>query len=165
LIWDIKPFTGLGPVSFSMTPEQVASTANLGPIVTLTTTEGGSGLGEFRGMEVPIFNYQDAKLVVIGTTRSVKNVRWNDIDIYASKPIDVLQALERANGGATEIIGTVVFEKFGLHLTGFYMFGRSAGYDPASDEQDDRGMTVWDRAAQQETLSETAEHIRRVTFL
>ena len=163
MIWIIKPFVGLGPISFSMTPEKVAALAELGPVTARDTVEGGY-VNEFRGIDIPNLTYLDATLIAIGASRRVKDVVWNNIDVFASKPIDVLQALERANNGASQRFGSVVFEKFGLQLSGFYMFERSEAYDPASDEQDDRGLAVVDRAAQDRNLREMAQHISRVTF-
>ena len=164
LVWDIKPFIGLGPVSFFMTPEQVIAAAELGEGV--TTRQDGIYTNVFGSIYLPNFTCLDGKLIIVGASRRVKGVRWNDIDIFAATPIDVLRALEKANGGAIATFDTVVFEKFGLQLSGFYVFERSEGYDPASDEQDDRGLTVWERAAQQKDLSQSvlAPHIRRVTF-
>ena len=148
-----------------MTPDEVSnSVPQIGPITARHADEDGT-INEYRAMDFPNFGYRDGKLVFIGASWRVKDVQWNGLDIYASKTIDVLRAFEHANGGAAQIFGVPLFEKLGLQLPGFYLFERSEAYDPASVEQDDRGLTVWDRAAQQKTLSEVAEHIRHATFL
>jgi len=153
--WDIKPFVGVAPVSFFMTPAQVAAAANLGPA---RARQDGPYLNEFRGINAPVFNYLDGGLVIVSTNRYLPDVLWNQMDIYKSNPIDVLRAMQKANGPALRIFDTVVFAKLGLQLTGFYAFARNEAYDPSSDDPDNRTLSAWAQVAQDRNLKELAAH-------
>jgi len=156
-MWDCAPFVGVGPASFFMTPAQVAAAANLGPA---RARQDGPYLNEFRGIDAPVFNYLDSGLVIVGTSRCLPDVLWNQMDVYQSKPIDVLRAMEKANGPALRIFDTIVFAKLGLQLTGFYVFATNEAYDPSSDDPDNRTLSAWAQVAQDMNLKELAGHIQ-----
>jgi len=157
MTWDIRPFVGVGAVSFQMSPAQVAATTGL---PTPTLRQDGPYLSEFRGVDAPVFNYLDNNLAIVSISRYLSDVEWNGMNLFRSRPIDVLQALHSANGPALRIFETIVFSKLGLQLNGFYVFERREAFDASSDDPDNRVISVWTQAALDRNLNDLAAHIQ-----
>jgi len=165
MAWDIKPLIGLGPLAFGMSPAAVAGASTQLGAVTARNTDQDGTINEYRRLEDPNFSYRADGLIFIATTWRVKDVLWNGVDVYAAPPLDILRTLETANGGAAQMFGVVVFDRLCLQLSGFYVFERSQPYDPHGEEQDDRGLTVWERVAHEDTMSKFAQHVHSVSFI
>lgn len=122
-------------------------------------------INEYRTISVPNFSYRDAKLIFISTGWQVKDVTWAGMQVYQDDPKAVLQALERANGGALVGLGVVTFPNLGLDTTGFYSEKEDSFYDPASGEQDDRAVNVVERASYNELSTKFADRFKSMSFL
>jgi hypothetical protein len=156
MTWDIQSFSRVGAVSFAMSAAQVAAATGL-PAPTLR--HDGPYVSEFRGVQARVFNYLDDKLALVSLSRYLPDVEWNGMNVFRSPAVDVLRALYVANGPALRIFETLVFSKFGLQLTGFYVFERGEAFDIASDDPDNRVVSAWTRAALERNLTDLASHI------
>jgi hypothetical protein len=64
--------------------------------------------------------YFYVKLVQIGATRRSAGILCDGIDIFAVPPLEILQRMQRDAGEAFEYMGSVVFLKLGITLTGLH---------------------------------------------
>lgn len=163
--WEIKPFVGLGPIRFGMTPQEVGGFDNVIGTVRKTYSGYDGSWNERRAISMPNFGYVNNQLIFIGTAWPMKDVFWNGLEVYQSDPKSVLQALERANCGAKIIFGVVTFDHLGIEVSGFYLEKENKFYDPASGEQDDRGLSILERNKYNDSASKHAEHLRPISFL
>jgi hypothetical protein len=65
MLWEIKPFVGLGPVLFGMTEAEVAA---LGPALGLVErrlVEHDGSVNEYRGMNTPTLSYRNGRVCYI----------------------------------------------------------------------------------------------------
>ncbi|MEX0369231.1 MAG: hypothetical protein AB3N09_01270 [Tateyamaria sp.] len=157
--WDIRPHNGMGPLYFGMKPEEVAAIPGMGAPERVVTGYDGS-LVEFRAIDMPMCNYVDGGLSTIDTTRRVADVWFNDMNIYETPPLDVLQTLERASGRVLAGLGSILFIGIGLNVGGFYYEDTNNLYDPETD-QDDRGVAAFQPGA----FDALASEYKAVTFL
>lgn len=108
--WEIRSFVGLGPITFGMTPEQVAT--NIGP--PRLSDEDDEDVEEHRSIDSPIVRYEGGEVSEIEAFYDVPNVRLGQLHIFAQDGRSVLQELERRNGGAMIDVGIVMFDKLGM---------------------------------------------------
>ena len=117
MIWDIRPFDGLGPIHFGMSRHEVIQ-INIGEITDVMSSFTGAVV-EYCSFNIPVCSYRNIYISAIETNRRVKNVFFRDIDIYIGESLEVLRALEIANGGAFEALGAVIFTNIGINAIGF----------------------------------------------
>ena len=165
MLWDIKPFVGLGPVLFGMTEAEVAVLSPpLGPVESRFVEQDDS-VNEYRGIDDPNMFYHKEKVRFIAVGPKVRNVIWQGIKVFQMDPETLLQLLEIANGGAEVGLGFVSFRNLGLRADGFYFHKERRFFQPNSDDQDDRCIALFDR----ELWTSQAEHLKScyepVTFI
>lgn len=159
--WTIRPREGMGPLRFGMTPAQV--TTALGGVEPARTDPSwdGKAISEFRALDLPTCGYTAGLLTSIGVGPQTNGVNLSGLDVFANPPLQVLQALERANGGAIVGLGSVVFPTLQISTTNFYDEDTGKVIDPQPGRQDDRTLLLT-RDDDQDGL---AAHFRPVSFL
>lgn len=159
MTWNIRAFNGMGPLYFGMKAEEVSAVQTMGKPERIVSGYDGSVV-EFRAIDIPMCNYVNGGLAVIDTSRRVVGVKFGDMDIYETPPLEVLVALEKASGKVLSGLGTLLFTGIGLNVAGFYFPDTNDLFDPALD-QDDRGVAAYQPGAFDAMLSE----YKPVTFL
>ena len=108
--WNIEPFIGMGPVKFGMSPSEVSEI--LGPPEDIDAD--GDDLCEYRAIDMPIINYRNDAVTEIEVFYDVKNVTFEDVNIFEDDGLDVLRKLELKNAGAKTYVGAIMFESLGI---------------------------------------------------
>ena len=145
--WDIRPYDGIGPLKFGMSPRQVAQILDPFHRVTAVHPVFDGSKNEFRSMDLPVCNYKSDKLHAIDTTPRVSEVCFDDIDLYMTDSRRVMLDLDRANGGARTDLGMVLFDKLGINTSGFFLTDEDRFFRIGADERDGRGIGVFQRGA------------------
>ena len=147
LRWEVQPLVGFGPLLLGMTSAQVAAfDEQIGAVVFVDDMFGVRG--EHRPYYTPSCSFQDDRLNSIDTNANERiGVLIDGIDVFATPPRALLAHLAEKNGGAALSHGAVVFAKLGIVTGGFYIDKEYRYYDPASREQDDRTLAVYDKDA------------------
>lgn len=112
MTWLIHSFSGIGPIKFGMTPEDVAT--HIG-----TPDRSRRGLrsdtfSEHRGTKAPIVRYRGNRVREIEAFYDIGVVMFRGISIFETNGLKVLRALEQLNGGAAISAGIILFDKLGL---------------------------------------------------
>lgn len=142
IAWTISPKEGLLPVRFGDAPEQVATSAALGPVPRSLPGLPGEAT-EFRGLEEPTISYRENKVFYIAVGYQTRRVQFGDVRAFTDAPRTVLQAFERVNRQAGFVqLGSVVFEGLNLSVEGYYMLPEDAYFDPDGQDQDDRVIVL-----------------------
>lgn len=111
-LWLIDSFTGIGPIKFGMTPEDVAT-----HIVAPNRSRRGIRLVSFSehlGTRAPIVRYRENRESEIEAFYDVGVVMFRAISIFEMNGLDVLRGLEKLNEGAAISVGIILFDKLGL---------------------------------------------------
>lgn len=112
MIWLIESFSGIGPIRFGMTREDVA--IHLGAP---DRSRGGLRPDRFiehRGTKAPIVRYRENRVSEIEAFYDIGVVMFRGISIFGTNGLNVLRALEELNGGAAISVGIIMFDKLGL---------------------------------------------------
>ena len=160
MIWEISPLIGLGPLKFGMKPEDIALIDGLGPVTNSFKAYDGS-VNEYRTMDIPVCNYAKGILAAVDTNSQVKNLTLDGMDIYNTPPLQVIQTLERLNGGAKSGLGSMLFINIGINISGFYIEEEKRLYEPEAEERDERGLGMFIKGAFDSVIDEYEE----ITFL
>lgn len=110
--WEIVSFEGMGPIKFGMSPLDVA-----GILGSPARTRRGlrpSSFSEFRAELDPIIRYRDGAVTEIEAFYDVKNIRFNEINVFQEDGKTVLGKLQILNGGAMTSVGIVLFNRIGI---------------------------------------------------
>lgn len=109
MIWEIKPFEGVGPIRFGMSASEVE--AVIGP----PDSRRKGDDTEYRGDRAPIVSYDDGKVTEIECYYDIEGgVTLDGLDLFGRIGLEVMRELERRNGGALESVGMVLFEDLGI---------------------------------------------------
>lgn len=151
--WDVKPFIGLGPLKFGMSPHDVAAfNSEIGEIIHVDDMFGFRA--EHRPYYTPKCEYKEEALVSIDTHRNEKfSIFFEDLDVYESDPALVIKSLSQRNGGAKSHFGSILFENLGINIRGFYLIEEQAFFRPDSS-QDDRTLAIFSRGTLDHFLKE-----------
>lgn len=109
-MWEIKPFVGMGPIRFGMSPTEVAAIIGLPE----STDDDDDYLREYRVVELPIVSYENNVVTEIEAFYDVEKVTFRGRQIFDEPGLAILQFLERENGGARINVGTVLFQNIGI---------------------------------------------------
>lgn len=153
--WIAEPLVGLKPLRFGMTPDQVRALGVLGPVSARHPAFDGT-VNEFRTMSEPVCGFRDDRLTAVDTSWRVGEVRFEDISVYEVQPALLLQSLERANGGALLGLGSVLFDRLGINVSGFYLVEEERFFEPGKDLDDQRGLALAEAGAYDSVIDEYA---------
>ena len=129
--WLIRPYVGVGNLSFGMRPTDVE--ALLGPPRKSKPREMWTHF-EFRALKDPIIAYDDLGMGEIGFDRHFgPGLTFNGHDIFTGDPKQFLKLVLAADDGLVESLGTIVSRKLGLSFGGFR----------ADDEEENRSLSVF----------------------
>lgn len=110
--WEIHSFDRVGPIHFGMTVEEVE--AILGAPARARKGLRAGSHAEFRGTTSPIIRYRDGEVAEMEAFYDLANVSYCGLRLFADDGIEIMQALEKFNGGALETLGIVVFDTIGI---------------------------------------------------
>ncbi|MBK5934979.1 hypothetical protein C8N32_11169 [Rhodovulum imhoffii] len=140
--WVVLPHEGLGPLRFGMAPSEVAVQTGMGRPRHVYYGRAGSTM-EYRGLGVPLCEFEGGALTRIRTGRQLGAVVFNGIDLYAAAPGEVLRFLEAVAGQAEMFREILLFRGLGLGLSGFYDPCDGRFCNPAVDTHDERAITLY----------------------
>ncbi|POO53900.1 hypothetical protein [Agrobacterium rosae] len=112
MTWLIDSFSGIGPIKFGMTPEDVA--------IHIGAPDGSRrGLrpdtfSEHRGTKAPVVRYRGNRVREIEALYDIGVVMLRGISVFGTNGLEVLRALEELNGDAAISVGIILFDKLGL---------------------------------------------------
>lgn len=162
MIWDIKPFVGMGPVLFGMT-EQEVDALGLGPLTARRVDPDGT-VNEHRGLGIPTVSYKNGTACYLAAGPDVNDVLWQSTNVWLEQPKAVIQALEAANGGAEVGLGNVWFKNLGIDTNGFYL-QKNRRFFRAGHDQDDRVISMFDRDLSAKQAAEFAQFFQPISFV
>lgn len=114
MIFELKPYSGIGPLRFGMLEDDVLSLLGM-PI---SRTKNRRNEIEARYSDIFIrFSSDGHDLVEVGFLAS-SNLIFNNIDIFNED--NSLESLIALDGDVREYLGFIVFFNLGLTLTGFH---------------------------------------------
>jgi len=184
--WNITPYVGGGPLHFGMTSREVGkfddilgkpetSDHELSKILREAIKDNpdaakilaDSGLNLQDGEPVTErrpdlkCEYFDGRLGTIDFfPRGKVGLFINDIDLFNTETQGLLQQLEKANGGAQEYMGSVLFAKLGIILGGYYSSKSKKVYDT----NDDRDVCIYSELALEKLLTMLKHPYKKVSF-
>ena len=115
MTWLIDSFSGIGPIKFGMTPEDVAT--HIGAPDRSRRGLRPDTFSEHRGTKAPIVRYRGNRVREIEAFYDIGVVMFRGISVFETNGLNglkVLRALEELNGGAAISVGIILFEKLGL---------------------------------------------------
>lgn len=141
MVWSIAAGHGLGPLSLGMTEEEVAALPVMGKPHHVYRGMGGKRM-EYRGLSLPICEYEKGALVRIVSSRHVPGVHFDGLDLFAIDPKELTRHLERILGPLTLCNEQLCFVNGGLMLGGFYDANDHDFFAPEIEYHDERCVTV-----------------------
>ncbi|SIO37381.1 hypothetical protein SAMN05444722_1739 [Rhodovulum sp. ES.010] len=142
MMWSISPGEGLGPLRLGMTQDAVAALPMMGKPQHVYRGSGGQQM-EYRGLRLPICEYETGVLTRIVTGRHVAGVRFEGIDLFDGDPEQVTRRLESALGPAALCNEQLCFLKGGISLGGFYDANDHDFFAPEIEYHDERCVTLY----------------------
>ncbi|WP_311273689.1 MULTISPECIES: hypothetical protein [unclassified Rhizobium] len=112
MTWLIDSFSGIGPIKFGMTPEDVAT--HIGAPDRSRRGLRPDAFSEHRGIKAPIVRYRGNRVREIEAFYDIGVVMFRGISVFETNGLKVFRALEELNGGAAISVGIILFEKLGL---------------------------------------------------
>ncbi len=112
MAWLIDSFSGIGPIKFGMTPEDVAT--HIGAPDRSRRGLRSDTFSEHRGTKAPIVRYRGNRVREIEAFYDIGVVMFRGISIFETNGLKVLRTLEELNGGAVISGGIILFDKLGL---------------------------------------------------
>lgn len=161
MAWNVIPGRGLGPLCFGMSPQQVRDLPMMGNTAHVYRGRQGQMM-EYRGMSVPVCEYQGGTLSTIVAGRHVPGVTLGPVGLFTWDPRAVVEHLEMRFGKASLAQEQLVFEEAGLRLGGFYDAHDHAFFAPGSDYRDERFVTL---ASVEATAAGTEDEREAVSFV
>lgn len=115
--FEIKPFSGVGPLRFGMTPQEVATA--LGP-PEASRRPFMNTLIEYRGWLTTMYEKDSDLLYEVGFSRFFETLTYKGTNIFKDPDQEVLRKLCTEDGQPYEALGFIVLLKLGMTLTGFH---------------------------------------------
>lgn len=112
MTWLIDSFSGIGPIRFDMTPEDVAT--HIGAPDRSRRGLRPDTFSEHRGTKAPVVRYRENRVSEIEAFYDIGVVMFRGISVFGTNGLKVLRALEELNGGAAISVGIILFDKLGL---------------------------------------------------
>lgn len=115
--FEIKPYLGVGPLQFGMTPQEVA--AALGP-PEASRRHFMKTLIEYRDWLVTMYEKDTDRLYEVGFGRFFETLTYQGTNIFKDPDPEVLRKLCAEDGQPYQALGFIVLLKLGMTLTGFH---------------------------------------------
>jgi hypothetical protein len=112
MTWLIDSFSGIGPIKFGMTPEDVAT--HIGAPDRSRRGLRPDTFSEHRGTKAPVVRYRENRVSEIEAFYDIGVVTFRGISVFGTNGSKVLRALEELNGGAAISVGIILFDRLGL---------------------------------------------------
>ncbi|TCO72777.1 hypothetical protein [Rhodovulum euryhalinum] len=141
MAWSIAPGQGCGPLRLGMTQGDVAALPDMGRPQHVYRGSGGRQM-EYRGLALPICEYQDDALVRIVAGRHVEGLNLEGMDPFANDPVEFVRRLESNLGPVTLCQEQLCFHAAGLILGGFYEPHDRRFFQPEIEYHDERSVTL-----------------------
>lgn len=126
MIFDVRPYEGVGPLALGMSPEDVH--AVIGAPLRSAVREG-ERVETYREFTLA---YSSANRLIEAAFSSSAEVRFQDANLFTTP--DALARLIAADGAPLEGLGSIVFPNLGVAVVDF-----------DSDQESDRAVQVFER--------------------
>ncbi len=163
--WQIIPHVGAGPLKFGMYRKDIAAFEHLmGPLE--AADEGpDNSIVEYRDLGWPVFTFIADKLINLEFDWRCEYLTFDDKPLFLSDSKEILQILEKKNGGALIGLGYVLFDKLSISTGGFFTRENVTGdeyyWEDRPDDGIKRGISVGVLGAYDQYL----EHYTPISFL
>ncbi len=103
MTWLIDSFSGIGPIKFGMTPEDVAT--HIGAPDRSRRGLRPDTFSEHRGTKAPVVRYRGNRVSEIEAFYNIGVVMFRGISVFGTNGLKVLRALEELNGELRFLLG------------------------------------------------------------
>jgi hypothetical protein len=129
--FDIRPYEGVGPLRFGMTPDEVEQLLGKPNRVKKSFFGERTEHREANGL-VATFDKGADKLIEVGFSPNIAGLHYANWYLFIGNPRDTLHELAKYDTTIYEMLGFIIMLKLGITLTGFQ-----------TGEQSDMAVTVF----------------------